>query len=120
MDIVFNFNGVMLLQLTLAVFLPVAVGLVTKFTTNSNMKAILLLALSTITALLTQLADAVVNNVPYDLGQGVYMAIVTFVVGVATHYGLWKPTHVTEAAQAALVKDPTPPAEPPALPPNAH
>lgn len=116
MDVIFNFNGVMLLQLTLAVFLPVLVGLVTKWSTDPGKKAVLLLLLSVITSMLTELLESVAEGTAYDLGQGIYLAIVTFVIGVATHYGLWKPTNVTAAAQSVLVKDP--PAIAPPVPPE--
>jgi hypothetical protein len=95
MEIVFNVSGVQLLQLLVAVILPVVVGLVTTRVTKPGAQAILLLLLSVVTALLTELLAAVTAGVAYDLGAGLLLALSTFVVGVAVHYGLWKPTGVT-------------------------
>lgn len=100
MDIVFNVSGLQLLQLLIAVILPVLVGLVTKKVTSEATKALLLLGLAVITALLTELAAAATAGVAYDLGSGLLLAISTFVVGVAVHYGLWKPVGVTAKVQA--------------------
>ena len=58
MDITFSITGVQLLQFAVAVLLPLLVGLVTTRVTKSGAKAVLLLALSVITSLLTELLAA--------------------------------------------------------------
>ena len=95
MDIEFNLSGLQLLQLFVAVILPVIVGLVTTRITKPGKQAILLLVLSVVTALLTELLAAATAGLTYDLGAGLLLAVSTFVIGVAVHYGLWKPTGVT-------------------------
>jgi hypothetical protein len=48
------------------------------------------LALSAVTAFLTEY----VNSANFVWQQALLTTVVTFVVSVATYYGLWKPTNV--------------------------
>lgn len=100
-QVVFDFStsGVQVLSLLIGVFLPILVGLVTKTVTSPGTKASILALLSAITGLLTELLASTQANVSYDLAQGVLTAFATFVVGVAVHFGFWKPTGVTQKAQ---------------------
>lgn len=95
----FSLDPAATVQLLVAFVLPVLVGLVTTKTTSSNAKAWLLAALALLTSLLTELARALSDGVPYDVGVALLAALPTFVVSVASHYGLWKPTGVSNAAQ---------------------
>ena len=95
----FTLDPAAVIQLLLAVILPVIVGLVTTRTTNSSTKAWLLASLALVTSLLTGWGDAVAHHAVFDLGVALLGAIPTFVISVATHFGLWKPTGVAEAAQ---------------------
>ena len=98
-DVTFDVSVIQLVQLfVLPVLLPILVGLVTTRVTDSGKKATLLLALSVVSALITEWVNAAVNNVSYNLGQGLLLAFITFVTGVALHYGLLKPTGVSDAA----------------------
>lgn len=99
MEFTFSLSLAQQLQFILAVFLPVLVGLVTTRVTSAARKAILLLALSVITSLLTEILNAVMSGQSYDLGTGLMAALTTFIIGVSMHYGLWKPTGVSEAAK---------------------
>jgi heme/copper-type cytochrome/quinol oxidase subunit 4 len=90
------------LTLVVTLVLPILVGLVTKVSTNSSIKAVLLLALSAATVIISNLLA--VDGVT-DVGPMVTATIVTFVIAVATHFGLWKPTEVTATVQNSLVKD---------------
>lgn len=108
MDITFNIGIGQILQFVVAVFLPVLVGLVTKSSTSASKKAILLLGLSVVTSLLTEILNAVQSGGVYDLGVGLLAALTTFVVGVSLHYGLWKPTGVSETVANAGVTGPSP------------
>lgn len=102
--ITFDLDVVQVVQLfVLPVLLPLLVGLVTTRVTSPNRKSVLLLALSVITALVTELINAVSAGDPYNLGMGLFMAFVTFVSGVALHYGLFKPTGVSEKVADAGV-----------------
>lgn len=99
MDIIFTFDWAVAVQIVLAVILPILVGLVTTRVTKGSIKAWLLAGLTLVTSLLTQLAVALSNNVPFDLGMALLAAIPAFAISVATYYGLWKPTGVGVAAQ---------------------
>lgn len=88
------------LGLLVSVVLPVLVGLVTKRVTHAGTKAVLLLALSTLTGLLTEVLHPV-NG--FDLGTAAVLALVSFATGVLVHFGLWKPTGVSAKAQDSLV-----------------
>jgi hypothetical protein len=85
--------------LAISVVLPVLVGLVTKHVTHPGVKATLLLALSTLTGFLTELAHP---GPDYDLGTAVVLSLVSFATGVLMHFGLWKPAGVSDKAQTAL------------------
>lgn len=86
--------------LVISVVLPVLVGLVTTRVTHPGTKAVLLLALSTLTGLLTEVLHPVDG---FDLGTAVVLAAVSFATGVLTHFGLWKPVGVSGKAQDSLV-----------------
>lgn len=100
MDVVFDVNGLQVLQFIIAIFLPLLVGLVTTRVTASGAKAVLLLALSAISAVLTGWAAAAQEGSVFDMGTALLSALGTFVVGVAMHYGLWRPVGASAAVQA--------------------
>lgn len=85
----------------LPVALPLIVGLVTKYSTSSTSKALLLLALSIASSTLTELLDAFNSGAEtYDIGLALIRALVTFGVGAGVHFGLLKPTGLTDKVQA--------------------
>lgn len=90
------------INLLVAVIFPVLVGLVTTRITNPGHKALLLAGLSVLTALGTELGAALADGVPYNLGAALLTGLGSFIIAVAMHYGLWKPTGVAERAQLAL------------------
>lgn len=100
-----DFAGIV--QLIITVALPVLVGLVTTRVTSARAKALLLAALSLVSSMLTEILAAAEAGTAYDIGQGVVTAVFTFMGAVALHYGFWKPTGVSEAAQNALGGKPT-------------
>lgn len=102
MDITFNLEPALILQLLISTVLPLLVGLVTKTVTNSGAKALLLALLALVLSLLTELLAAVNAGTAYDLGQGLLLAIPTFLIAVGMHYGLWKPVGASTAAQKAF------------------
>jgi hypothetical protein len=75
------------------------VGLVTKHVTHAGVKAVLLLALSTLNGFLVEFANP---GPDYDFGTAVILSLVSFAVGVLSHFGLWKPAGVSDKAQSAL------------------
>ena len=93
------------LGLLISVILPVLVGLVTTRVTSAGTKAVLLLALSTANGLLVEVAHP---GPGFDFGTAAVLALVAFATGVLAHFGLWKPTGVSAAAQDSLVKSNSP------------
>jgi hypothetical protein len=88
------------LGLLVSVVLPVLVGLVTTRVTSSAVKAVLLLALSTANGFLVELSHPPTG---YSVGTAAVLALVSFATGVLMHFGLYKPTGVSAAAQDRLV-----------------
>jgi predicted membrane channel-forming protein YqfA (hemolysin III family) len=87
-------DHVQIASLLVGVFLPILVGLVTTKVTSSSVKSLLLLALSAVTGFLTEM----INNANFIWQDALLTTMVTFVIAVATHYGLWRPTGVSEKA----------------------
>lgn len=103
--IVFSFSGWQVVGLLVSTILPIIVGLVTKITTTPATRAILLALLSAVDGLGSQALAAHSNGVDYDLGQGLLLAFTAFVVAVAMHFGLWRPTLVSQKAIMVGSKD---------------
>ena len=103
MNIVFNLPPALVIGLVVSTILPVLTGLVTTRLTSGGVKAVVLAALAAVTGLGTELLNAINSGTQYDLGTGLVLALTAFIVGVALHYGLWKPTMVSEKAQNVLV-----------------
>lgn len=99
MDVVFTIDPATVIQLLLAVILPIVVGLVTTRVTRGSVKAWLLAGLTMVTALLVGLGDAVAGNAVFDLGKALFLALPQFCISVAMYYGLWKPSGIGGAAQ---------------------
>lgn len=98
--IVFSFSGWQVVGLLVSTILPIVVGLVTKQVTSPGTKAVLLALLSAVTGLGAQALAAHSDGVNYDLGQGLLLSFTAFIVGVAMHFGLWRPTNVSAKVQA--------------------
>lgn len=103
MNIIFNLPPALVIGLLVSTVLPLLVGLVTSRAMKPGLKAVLLAVLSALTGLLTELLNAVNAGAAYDLGTGLVLALTSFLIAVGIHYGLWKPTKVTAAAQDVLV-----------------
>ena len=100
MEFAFTINWAVVIQMILAVFLPILVGLVTTRVTAGSVKAWLLALFALITSILVELLHAINSAAAtFDLGVALLAVIPTFVISVATYYGLWKPTHIAQAAQ---------------------
>jgi len=97
--IAFTLDPAAVIHLVVAVLLPVLVGLVTTRVTSAGRKAWLLAALTLVTSIAVELGRAVEAGTTFDVGVALLAALPAFVVSVATHYGLWKPTGVAHAAQ---------------------
>lgn len=89
------------LSYILGIAFPILVGVITKAAAAPWVKALTLSVLSTIGGFLSQ---AITENGHLD-GKRVFVSAVTvFVVGVATHFGLWKPAAVTGSTGVVQVK----------------
>lgn len=86
-------------QLCVAVVLPLLVGLVTKLSTNGGVRAVLLAIIALATSLGTEALAANNAGQVYDLGQGLIFGLGSFLVSVGMYFGLWKPTGAAVAAQ---------------------
>lgn len=90
----------LLLTLFLGAVLPLIVGLVTKLSTNPGVRAVILLGLSALAGLGTEMLNALDNDTVYHLESGIVNWVITFALAVLTHFGLWKPTGAATAVQA--------------------
>lgn len=77
------------LTLVVTLLLPLLVGVATKVSTPSGVKAVLLLGLSAVTAIGSNLLAV---NGATDVGPMVTAVLSTFVIAVATRFGLWRAT----------------------------
>jgi VIT1/CCC1 family predicted Fe2+/Mn2+ transporter len=96
-----SIGGAQYLSALIGVVLPILVALVTKNAHSATLKSVLLLILSAVSGFLTELQTS--GNFVWQ--QALFGAVMTFVVGVATLFGLWKPTGVDAKAKSTLVKD---------------
>ena len=99
MNLSFDIPPALIVGLIVSTILPLLVGLVTKTVTNGSVKAVLLAALSAVTGFGTELAAAINSGATYNAGTGLVLALIAFLVAVGLHYGLWKPTGASAAAQ---------------------
>lgn len=93
----------MILSIVAGTLLPLLVGLVTSKVTDPGLQATYLAGLSVLTPLVAEIADALQNHKPYDLGAALLTALATFVTAVGTHYGFWKPKGVADVVQSVFV-----------------
>ncbi len=93
------------LQILAGTILPLVVGLVTTRLTASNKKAVLLVVLSVGTSLLTELGAALQTGAEYNLGNALLLGLVTFIVGVAAQFGVWKAENNDGVSVTSLVQD---------------
>lgn len=103
MDIVFNLPPALVIGLIVSTVLPILTGLVTTKVTSGGTKAVVLAALAAITGLGTELLSSIQSGTQYDIGTGIILALTAFLISVAMHFGLWKPTTVAAKAQNVLV-----------------
>lgn len=88
-----------LLSLAVTLVLPLLVGLVTTRLTSSGTKAVLLVTLASVTTVIQAWLASVNAHVPFDWMTVVFNAVINTGVGVAAHFGLWKPTGAAKAAE---------------------
>jgi hypothetical protein len=86
-----------ILNLLVAVIFPVIVGLITTKTTNPALKATLLATISFASGIAGQLLASGVEG--FDWFTAIVTGLGAWVVAIATHFGFWKATGVTEKIQ---------------------
>lgn len=91
------------LMLLVSGVLPMLVALVTRRMASSALKAVTLLFLTAVVGFTGELYDAVVNAAPFDFGTVAASWLLSFLVAVASHYGVLKPTGVT-GSQGVIAK----------------
>lgn len=83
------------LGLVITFVLPLLVGVVTTHVTNSSVQAVLLLLFTAVNGFLVEYTAPHPDG--YSIGSAVVFSLVGFVMAVASHFGLWKPTGVSRA-----------------------
>lgn len=99
-DLILTLDLPQLLNLLLAVVFPVFVGLVTTKVTSSPAKAILLATISLASGFVSAILAALVAGVPFDVISALLTGGAAWLIAIATHFGFWKPTGVSERVQA--------------------
>lgn len=102
-----------ILALAIQVLLPLLVGLVTKASTAPQVKAVILLALTSVNQFLISWLDSVnTNDVgdPFNWKLVIWNIALGFALSVVSHFGLWRAPNsngvsVTDKVQATGVKD---------------
>lgn len=106
--VAFSLDPSLVIQLVVSTVLPLLVGLVTKTVTRPGVKAVLLALFALATSLLVELGASITAGATYDIGQGLLLALPTFLIAVGLHYGLWKPVGAAEKLQEIGSPEPTP------------
>jgi len=100
MEIALQLDLPQLLNLFIAVIFPVLVGLVTTRVTSGAAKAVLLATISLASGFVSALLVAVTAGVPFDVIAALLTGLAAWLIAIATHFGFWRPTGVTERVQA--------------------
>lgn len=98
-----GFSWVQVLTLLVSVVLPALVALVTKRMASSGVKAVVLALLAALVGFLSELLHAMVTALSFDVGTVLLTWLTSFIVAVAAHYGLLKPTGLT-GSQGAIAR----------------
>jgi small basic protein len=94
-----GFDTASVLSLLIGTVLPLLVGLVTGLKTHPVVRGVTLLLAASVTAVLTQWLGAVNSHTAFTWQPVVVGAVLTFVTGVASHYGIWQHTALPVALQ---------------------
>jgi VIT1/CCC1 family predicted Fe2+/Mn2+ transporter len=87
-----QFQLAQLISILVGGILPLVTGLVTKSTWSGGARAVVLLVLSGVTGVLTDYLGALNGGNAFDWAVALTAAFLTFLSGVGTYFGLWKPT----------------------------
>lgn len=94
--ILFHPDLLSVLTFLISIVLPLLVGVVTTKVTGAGYRAVLLAGLALVTSVIAEWIAAVNADKPFDLYQALLTWGGVFVIAVATHFGLWKPTGTSE------------------------
>lgn len=100
-----GFDTAQVLSLVIGTVLPLLVGYVTKASWSGGVKAVLLAFLSSVSGFAATAYEAVQAGDVFDWRSAFLTALGTFLVGVGTHFGLWKAVGASAAVQKRGVKD---------------
>lgn len=78
------------LTMVLGTLLPLITGWVVRLDAHSAVRAVTLLLLSGLTSFLTDWLNSINGHTAFDFKTVGVTALVTFIVGVGTHYGFWQ------------------------------
>lgn len=92
-----SISTVQVVSILIGTVIPIVVALVTRSTARPGLKAVVNLGLSALSGFGTEY----INSANFAWQQALLTTVVTFVVSVATYYGLWKPTNVAGSASPA-------------------
>ena len=93
----------MMLTALIQVVLPLVVGLVTRLTTHPGLKAVLLLVLTSANQFFVGWLSAIGHG-QFNWVVYLFNVLLGFLISVGMHFGIWRPTTVTDVAQNSLVK----------------
>ncbi|MGH7743610.1 MAG: hypothetical protein ACREQ5_02140 [Candidatus Dormibacteria bacterium] len=95
-----HFDLAQTLSLAVGVVLPLLSGLVTKSSASGAVRAVVLLALSAVTAFVSAWLSAANGHQPFDVGTTLFTVLGTFLVGVGSHFGFYKATGISAYVQS--------------------
>ncbi|MGW3025880.1 hypothetical protein [Streptomyces sp. NPDC001221] len=85
------------LGLVITFVLPLLVGVVTTHVTSPGIQAVLLLLFDAVNGFLVEYTAPHPSG--YSVGNALILTGVAFVMSVAAHFGLWKPTGLSRVVQ---------------------
>jgi hypothetical protein len=88
-----------MLSLLITIVLPLLVGVVTTRVTSANIKAVLLLALVAIKTFIEALIAADQAGIALAFVPFLMNLVLNFIIAVAIHFGLWKPSGLSTTIQ---------------------
>lgn len=93
--------SVQYVSLIVGVFLPLVVAFITKINAHNGLKSIAHLFLSLLSAFLTEAINTWPN---FDVKTALFTFVFTFLIGVGSHFGFFKPTEITAAVARVGVR----------------
>lgn len=107
MTVVTDVNGLLGLQLVIAVLLPAVVGLVTTRVTEPRWKSVLLLGLTAVTSVAQELATSLQAHTEFRVFDVLMVAAGSYVLSMAVHLGVMNPLGLKDKLQSVgITADP--------------